>query len=332
MTRKEQIRQASIKYTLKNKPMCIGGDAFAEMADELNRNPAFEEGAKWADKNPNPQNIAEYLYKEKGYPISLNGEIPTFEETMKDVQTYNDYKAKQWLEKQSEQESSQINEQKPTNKIEPKFKVGDWVVDNCGYVWKIEGILNQFYLLEGIEVDESRPTIDWVDNTFHLWTIQDAKDGDILAAHECLVIFKEIDGLNIKCYCTYHYLGLNPSFYRDTLQNKDAFLPATKEQRDALMKAMKDAGYVWDEKKKELRELIKPKFDPKTLKPFDKVLGRNCDGCRWSCKFYSYKLEAIDEHVTTGEIYKYCIPYNDDTKHLVGTTKEAPEFYRYWEG
>ena len=59
----------------------------------------FENGAKWADKNPNPQAIAGYLYKEKGYPISLNGEIPTFEETMKDVQIYNDYKEKQWIEK-----------------------------------------------------------------------------------------------------------------------------------------------------------------------------------------------------------------------------------------
>ena len=60
---------------------------------------SFIAGAKWADKNPNPQNIAEYLYKEKGYPISLNGEIPTFEETMKTVQAYNAYKEKQWIEK-----------------------------------------------------------------------------------------------------------------------------------------------------------------------------------------------------------------------------------------
>ena len=29
--------------------------------------------------------------------------------------------------------------------------------------------------------------------------------------------------------------------------------------------------------------------------------------------------------------YTYCIPYNDDTKHLVGTTEEAPEYYRYWK-
>ena len=52
MNREEQIKQASIEYTLKNRLMCIGGDSFAEMADELNRNSSFEEGAKWADNNP----------------------------------------------------------------------------------------------------------------------------------------------------------------------------------------------------------------------------------------------------------------------------------------
>lgn len=50
MTRDEQIRQAGIEYTIKNRPMCIGGDAFSEVVDEINRNRAFEEGAKWADK------------------------------------------------------------------------------------------------------------------------------------------------------------------------------------------------------------------------------------------------------------------------------------------
>ena len=50
MTREEQIRQASIEYTYRNTPMCIGGGAFSEMVDELNRNKSFEEGAKWADR------------------------------------------------------------------------------------------------------------------------------------------------------------------------------------------------------------------------------------------------------------------------------------------
>ena len=73
----------------------------------------------------------------------------------------------------------------------------------------------------------------------------------------------------------------------------------------------------------------KPKFDPKTLQPFDKVLVRDADNCKWRCAFFSYKGEYL--YLTTDNIYKYCIPYNDDTKHLVGTTEEAPEFYRYWE-
>ena len=52
MTRKEEIRKASIEYTMRNAPICIGGDAFSEKIDELNRNHAFEEGAKWADNHP----------------------------------------------------------------------------------------------------------------------------------------------------------------------------------------------------------------------------------------------------------------------------------------
>lgn len=76
----------------------------------------------------------------------------------------------------------------------------------------------------------------------------------------------------------------------------------------------------------------KPKFDPKTLKPFDKVLARDSIEGQWRCTFYSHERKDIYKYVTTDYIYNYCIiPYNDDTKHLVGTTDEAPEFYRYWE-
>ena len=75
----------------------------------------------------------------------------------------------------------------------------------------------------------------------------------------------------------------------------------------------------------------KEKFDPKTLQPFDKVLVSVGD--EWQCDFFS--------HMLNGDIFnKRCIgvgdmniviPYNDDTKHLIGTSDEAPEYYRYWE-
>ena len=164
------------------------------------------------------------------------------------------------LEKQGEtspilSNSSNIgkNEQKFADKIEPKFKVGDWVVNKFGDSWHIDSLDKKNYQVSDGKENYNYFPISKQDE-MHLWTIQDAKDGDVLAAHECYVVFKEIDGLNIKCHYTYHYLGFNPSFYIDTLQNKDAFLPATKEQRDALMKAMNDAEYEWDGEKKELKK------------------------------------------------------------------------------
>ena len=77
----------------------------------------------------------------------------------------------------------------------------------------------------------------------------------------------------------------------------------------------------------------KPKFDPKTLRPYDKVLARDGDLGNWKNVFFSYIIEreTCYPYLCLYDHYKYCIPYNDDTKHLVGTADEAPEFYRYWE-
>ena len=76
-----------------------------------------------------------------------------------------------------------------------------------------------------------------------------------------------------------------------------------------------------------------PKFDPKNLQPFDKVLARDGQNYRWRCTFYSHEREeeCTFKYETTDSIHKYCIPYNEDTKHLVGTAEEAPEYYRYWK-
>ena len=79
----------------------------------------------------------------------------------------------------------------------------------------------------------------------------------------------------------------------------------------------------------------KAKFDPKTLKPFDKVLVKT--GTKsyhvWFPDFISLPPNDIDEAALcmTTEDVVMAIPYNEETKHLIGTNKEAPEFYRYWE-
>ena len=71
----------------------------------------------------------------------------------------------------------------------------------------------------------------------------------------------------------------------------------------------------------------KERFDPKTLKPFDKIIFKGHG--MWFCGLFSH---IHNSYACVGETYYKCvIPYNDDTKHLIGTTDEAPEFYRYWE-
>ena len=84
----------------------------------------------------------------------------------------------------------------------------------------------------------------------------------------------------------------------------------------------------WDKPKVE-------KFDPKTLNPYEKVLAKYSLDCDfdWECDLFSHIDNKDDEfpYHCVGVNYRYCIPYNNETKHLVGTNKEAPEYYRYWE-
>ena len=72
------------------------------------------------------------------------------------------------------------------------------------------------------------------------------------------------------------------------------------------------------------------KFDPKTLQPYDKVIARLHQGI-WCCELFSFIEKSSNLVKCCGAYYTHCVPYNDDTKHLIGTTNEAPEYYRYWE-
>ena len=80
----------------------------------------------------------------------------------------------------------------------------------------------------------------------------------------------------------------------------------------------------WDKPKKE-------KFDPNTLQPFDKVLVRDEDGF-WTAELFSHIDDSIGKVCCSVFLWKQCVPYNDETKNLVGTTDDCPEFYKWWEG
>lgn len=97
----------------------------------------------------------------------------------------------------------------------------------------------------------------------------------------------------------------------------ECLLFPSKEQRD-----WSKFERFWDKPKKE-------KFDVNTLQPFDKVLMRTNERSIWEPDFFGYKDGNWIMGVTVGNVE--CIPYNEETKHLIGTKEDCPEFYKWWE-
>lgn len=104
--------------------------------------------------------------------------------------------------------------------------------------------------------------------------------------------------------------SLNGRFYKE---GECVLFPA-KDQRD------------WSKFKVPVK-----KFDPKEFQPFDKVLIKlNYEDERWVCNFFSDILPNGEVHCIGVTVYE-CIPYNEDTKHLLGTKDDCPEYYKWWE-
>ena len=156
---------------------------------------------------------------------------------------------------------------KPADKVEPKFKVGDWVISPTGVCWHIDRIENNRYEVSSTD----GVCADWSSNTslYRLWTIQDAKDGDVLSfnddhGNDSIELIKSITGKKIEFwFCLTNgdsyevFDGITP--YTNLVSRKDA-TPATKGQRDLLFQKMHEAGYEWDAEKKELKKIVQKSF------------------------------------------------------------------------
>jgi hypothetical protein len=148
-----------------------------------------------------------------------------------------------------------------TNNVEPKFKVGDWIVNNITKdVFLIKSFNSGYCTLEDVKGNIISPCLPPCESESHLWSIEDAKDGDVLVASDgSIFLFKGAVGRACK-----HYVALTADsvvVINEGLEHfwetSTAVHPATKEQCDTLMKAMIDAEYTFDFEKKELKELKK---------------------------------------------------------------------------
>lgn len=164
------------------------------------------------------------------------------------------------------------------------------------------------------------------------------KDGDIVATYTGSWIGITTGGHAHRFMPTYCVLRKNSEvkLYFGKKEGWGFDRLATEEEKQRLFDAIKERGYKWNAETKTLEKLVKPKFDPKTLQPFDRVLVRLTKDCIWNATFFSHYDKEVHwgcyPFVTTScKSYDKVIPYNNETKHLLGTSDEAPEYYRYWE-
>lgn len=155
------------------------------------------------------------------------------------------------------------------------------------------------------------------------------KDGDIVAlvVRKCthIAIFQSRQEAYIGFHavlCQNDELLLEEPF-REDVGDIELRL-ATEEEKQQLFEALAKKGKAWDAEKKMIVNL-KPKIE---LKPFDKVLVRDGKNEIWEPAFFFRNLSHLNVYnyqTVGGESRVYCIPFNEETAKLIGTTDD-------WEG
>lgn len=151
------------------------------------------------------------------------------------------------------------------------------------------------------------------------------KEGDILKTFNSFFIFKELSGAKCKCYAAY--------------KNGDIYFPTLKDSSDNYWATQLNIiGYASEEDKQKFIKALKKHNDLTSFKclknffgiqycfePFQKVLVRFRDGDTWEASLFSHLRNSNknEPFCTVGGInYAQCIPYNEETKHLLGTDND----------
>lgn len=257
---------------------------------------------KQGEQKPNPYTGTSFEYnghiwdmcaRDNGIEILFDGELKAFLSLEKSF--IYPIHPQPYLAPKSALEAIKGEKVDNANKVEQKFKVGDYIIsnNNSEIIYRITGtgiteLGNPDYVCEHVgrekEYNGRIYTMrqDKVDANFRLWTIQDAKDGDIIYAKSkfgndsYIRIFSKLENEECWAYCKV-YSGDLKSWEFDNskgflLLDRSNFYPATKKQCDLLFQKMIDAGYEWDAEKKELRKI------ERDLTEFENTLADVCRG------------------------------------------------------
>ena len=150
------------------------------------------------------------------------------------------------------------------------------------------------------------------------------KDGDILSCdedtytrHTTLILHKDENITESIVSLIRHrkFIGINMPIDNFLLSR---LYHAKEDEKKELFDALAKRGKAWDAEKKQIVDL-KLKWIPK---PFDKVVVRCGEADKWSIDFFSYKVS--NGYICTGDAwFGYCLPYNEETAKLIGTTNNV---------
>ena len=159
------------------------------------------------------------------------------------------------------------------------------------------------------------------------------KDGDILVVlPEVVVIFNRFEECT-DCCKTKFFVALSA-------ESEKLYFPDREENHFGYREDIK--GYANEEQKQQLIVALKASTDPRAkeylkrffgieekqeceFEPFQQVLVRDDCKRRWICalfNFYDRRKDTSYPFVCIGGSFRYCIPYNEQTKHLLGTTDD----------
>ena len=210
---------------------------------------------------------------------------------------YTRFKGKQYLWKRFDEEDySKEESQMLTALFE---KANDYEVQT--YINTIEERLGGKLNLETLVIDKQ----------------PEFKDGDIVVCGKSVAICRKIYE-HTHCF----YVSIDETFGLlfdcNTVSSEECRF-AEEEEKQELFNALAKKGKAWDAEKKQIVDL-KPKWTPK---PFDRVITRGDNDSIWTANIFSH-IDRYGQYVAIGCIggYPHCIPYNEETVKLIGTTDE----------
>lgn len=258
---------------------------------------------------------SKFVWKKGDVLVHKDGDVHIiFEGFVDDM--YLTFKGKYYLWENNDH-TEQFDEHQCYMKTSVFIKAND--DDTQTYINTIEEKLGGKLNRETLEVEKAQPEF---------------KDGDIVTAvftdgNEMICVFKEKIEQDYMGYCGFFskgkfkgktYLNFGDDCICDDTSISKEIRLATEAEKQQLFDALAKEGKAWDAEKKQIVNL-KPKVE---LKPFDKVLVRNCYTQRWRVNFFS-SITKEGCYICASGSWNECIPYNEETAKLIGTTNS-------WEG